>query len=1768
MSVTLTQSPLGKPTMPFDPDARLAEWRKSLLDITKRNRLIKFAAGRIGGVYLLHPSASQLWKSLVSEGESLTFAWKREILGLPPEVFDADTLGADFDPNSETSASAAAEIASELTQLCLRSPHLRKDQLLTEFNDRQLVARLTRLFRSAKEGQSDHGVTTLYAAFGFLRWFESQDSEEEVLSPLLLVPVRLERETVESAFTLHAEEDEIIPNHCLAELLQTQFRIKLPTATESPLDPENTDCLANYLKAVTEKVKHVPRWGVVESAAIGVFNFQKLAMWEDLGRNAERVKAHLLCRAIAGDSAVSLKPPADLPAASDLDRVVPPQAALHILDADSSQHEAIEAVKRGANLVMDGPPGTGKSQTIANMIAAALAAGKTVLFVSEKTAALEVVKRRLDRCGMGDFCLELHSAKSNKKTVLAELGRTLEITPTGIPDNSAQLNELSETRTKLNEFVTELHAVRATLGWSAFRVHGELAKLGGAGRSRVAITDVFARDAEYVRRGAAILTGLADSRSVLEEPGGHPWRGCKITTYTHGAADEAKFTLTQLATAVPAVEAVARELAECGAGELPFTIRSWRAAEADGQRILATPLFPAGWFHDDPRVTADAIIALDAATRTARELTPKLPEFEPAAVRRFANPAELEWKPERERLTAALSARERHATLVQVDNTLRMLQRQVKAIEAVACEVNAHLRLPMRAFGQLGEIPALASRVASGSPIPLTWCDAPKRSELIAVVAGAAEDVRAAQADKAKLVTKLSAVAFAPESADFVREAATAASSGWRILPWSGWVKLRKQIGAWYVAGPPDDATSRADLAVLAAFHRRTAAAKHVATVYAKELFFDSSGAAAWDATANGLRDVATLETWKAASDLKTIAGVGGSLDRKALASVAERLTEVTVVFAASWSALLRDFAIGERAGILSQSPAELLAFLEAEALATGNEIAVLGRVVPLLAVGKDVPAAALPERLSSLRQLVEARARITTASAVLGDSRTPEALEATDHASDAEKVQALLAFLSVWARPITPQLAATLCESSRREQLRTALTHSETAHKDFDKAWSRVTAELFEVNGRVSTNIVLEDTLLAELAKWASARAADTERLAEWTRFLQVEHDAAAFGITAVLDEVKAGEFPATGAADAFRARFYRLWLDALHQQVSALAAFATDTHERSIERFAELDRLAIRNTPDRVRGQMFTDTARPRNRDGAPDSSELGVLLREVNKKRRHLPLRDLFRQIPTILPRLKPCLMMSPLAVSTYLDTPELSFDLVIFDEASQVRPHDAVCAIYRGKQLVVGGDPRQLPPTDFFNRAGDESDDADDPSAGYESLLDVCVALGLPRKRLRWHYRSRREGLIAFSNRYIYESRLVTFPSADEATSRAVTFVKVTDGRFSDGVNPVEAKQVAALVLEHARTQPDRSLGVIAFSQRQQDRILDELEVLRRQNAETEPFFADDRQDPFFVKNLENVQGDERDVILLSVGYGPDDTGKVAMRFGPLNRTGGERRLNVAVTRARLGMVVVSSMTAADIDLSRTSAEGAKMLKAFLDYAERGPVALAEAITEVNRRSADSPFEQEVGDELTRRGLTIHRQVGCGGYLIDMAITDPQLGGKYLLGVECDGATYHSAATARDRDRLRQSILEGLGWRLIRVWSSDWVRDRDKQVRRILAALEAAKKPRPEARREDPVPAPAGNSKAVTTLTPEYDNIEVVPEPAIGEAISAILLEFGSMNAEDLIVAVSKRLGFKRTGPKIRERITDAVNVRVSGNQIGVGDDGRVRLVKAQ
>ena len=521
-------------------------------------------------------------------------------------------------------------------------------------------------------------------------------------------------------------------------------------------------------------------------------------------------------------------------------------------------------------------------------------------------------------------------------------------------------------------------------------------------------------------------------------------------------------------------------------------------------------------------------------------------------------------------------------------------------------------------------------------------------------------------------------------------------------------------------------------------------------------------------------------------------------------------------------------------------------------------------------------------------------------------------------------------------------------------------------------------------------------------------------------------------------------------------------------------LAAFDFRLHEADIDRFRKMDSDALDYNRTRValahwkgfRKGLPGDTAR----------GQVGVLRREYNKKRRHLPIRQLMARAGNAVQAIKPVFMMSPMSVATYLPLDSVKFDLVVFDEASQVRPVDALGALLRADQAIVVGDSQQLPPTSFFDSVVEPDQDEDveeSVTADMESILGLFDTKGAPSRMLRWHYRSRHESLIAVSNQEFYENGLVVFPSPDsDRQTLGLRYHYLPDTVYDTGrsrTNRGEAKAVAKAVLKHAAEHPDLTLGVAAFSVSQAQAILDELEMLRLQHPSTEGFFNSHVAEPFFVKNLENVQGDERDVIFISAGYGRDTTGRIAMRFGPLNNDGGHRRLNVLITRAKQRCHVFANFRADDIDLNRTQSRGVNALKTFLAFAESG-VLPADAPQE-SGREVESPFQREVAARLRERGYEVHDEVASGGKFVDIGIVDPKHPGMYLLGIECDGASYHSARSARDRDRLRETHLESLGWRLHRIWSTDWFLDPERALNRAIDAIEQAKSEASQGRSKD-------------------------------------------------------------------------------------------------
>ncbi|MFF4844616.1 DUF3320 domain-containing protein [Streptomyces collinus] len=655
------------------------------------------------------------------------------------------------------------------------------------------------------------------------------------------------------------------------------------------------------------------------------------------------------------------------------------------------------------------------------------------------------------------------------------------------------------------------------------------------------------------------------------------------------------------------------------------------------------------------------------------------------------------------------------------------------------------------------------------------------------------------------------------------------------------------------------------------------------------------------------------------------------------------------------------------------------------------------------------------------------------------------------------------------------------------------------------------------------------------------------------------------------------------------------RAWADGVLATDPRLRSTRADDLDARVAAFRDADRRLVAAAAGAV--TEACNKRRPRRFAGGAAA----VIIREAEKKTRHMPVRELLGRTREVVQAVKPCFMMSPLTVSQFLPS-DFHFDVVVFDEASQVRPSDAVNCVYRGSTLIVAGDDKQLPPTSFFDSSvEDDSDEyTDDVPDSFESLLHACKAGAMRELPLRWHYRSRHEDLITFSNREFYDNSMITFPGAlDEGNDVGVAFLKA-DGVYDRGGrrdNQAEAEFVAQRVLHHFDTRPGRTLGVVALSQAQASAIDQAVQQARLARPDLDRCFTDDRLDGFFVKNLESVQGDERDVMIMSVGYGPDEHGKVGRNFGPINKAGGWRRLNVAVTRARYRMEVVASFRGTSLQDSLN--ESVQYLKRYLEYAENGPAVLARDVVQSDAEP-DSPFEESVLAVLRGWGYRVQPQVGVAGYRIDLGVRHPGLPGAYALGIECDGAMYHSSKAARDRDRLREQVLNGLGWRLHRIWGTDWYRGRAAAELRLREAVEQAVAQGPLGTPAAAPAAPAGDvpeadaapaapvgggprqdtavefervpveavterdwsdpyrAGAVPAVVPHFELHTPEARPALREVLAQVIEAEGPIHEDLLVQRAREAWGVQRAGARIRDNVREVARTLVRSGRAAEAD----------
>lgn len=725
------------------------------------------------------------------------------------------------------------------------------------------------------------------------------------------------------------------------------------------------------------------------------------------------------------------------------------------------------------------------------------------------------------------------------------------------------------------------------------------------------------------------------------------------------------------------------------------------------------------------------------------------------------------------------------------------------------------------------------------------------------------------------------------------------------------------------------------------------------------------------------------------------------------------------------------------------------------------------------------------------------------------------------------------------------------------------------------------------------------ESAALGELARRFGSMSESTDAYAAYAGLERLRRSLANAGLADLADRMRSGELDADGARIELRfARAEGLWRIALDRD-PVLRELATERRHDLVSTFANLERNRMKENVDGIVAGHLSQV--PKGAMG-----EMGVIRGEIGKKTRHLALRRLFGKAGTAIQRIKPVLLMSPISVAQFLPPESVAFDLLVIDEASQVRPEDSLGAIARAKQIVVVGDEKQLPPTSFFDRvAADEEDEreGDDEYAGpdllggvaklgeMESILKLCEARGLGSRMLCWHYRSRDPSLIEVSNREFYDNELVLPPSPlQEDPAYGLCFTRV-DGVYDKGGkrdNKGEGDAIVARVAEHARLHPTLSLGIVTFSFAQRNLITLLLEQARRSDAALDAFMREGQSEDLFVKNIENVQGDERDVILVSVGYGPAvrGGGLTSMSFGPVNGDGGERRLNVLFTRARIRCEIFCSFDPGDINLSRTSGEGPRIFKRFLEYAKNGRIDESSP----TGLEADSPFEEDVADVIRSFGFLADPQVGSAGFRIDLGIRHPDKPGTYILAVECDGAAYHSALWARERDRLRQDVLEHLGWRVFRIWSTDWFYNRKTEIERLRQALfeardlaekgiriDGANKARPVVEQQEAAPETIELPDVVARQMPAYvravfpvrSSMEPheVPVGTLAELAARIVAAEGPIHVEEAARRIAASFGREKAGSRILAATKQAL-VRAQRSDVDLLSDGTFWFSRGQ
>ena len=1597
---------------------------------------------------------------------------------------------------------------------------LRPGDLQSDCESLELQRRLGRLRRKQREWQEEQGLPILYLALGLLRW---ADDKGDATAPLALLPCGLTRASLRSEFRLASADDDFERNDTLGVQLNKLFGLTLP-------DIAGAETLSDYFESVRVAISGQQGWSVEDKVYLGAFAYSKLAMWRDLESLKARGTDNEIVKVLSGLSKPSSPgaTPSAIPsnptqlAGGKLDDLLDLKDQFTVLRADYSQLTAVAQAREGRNLVIHGPPGTGKSQTIANIISTFIAEEKSVLFVSEKTAALDVVKKRLDETGLGLFCLDLHSERGRKANVYEQLRESDEASPIG-RKKERRLPALNAQRRQLNDAARALHAIRQPLNMSVYQVHGQYASLNDA--PSVSLSLPFAittMDQDWLAQMRSALNSIARRSAQYDRHGKSHWEGALLVkTPALDLPDKVRESMEDIRQTVLRVDDSLSDSAKFLGVPEPQSMEGVRSLSLLLAHMQEAPGVPETWLSADAVANLIEVARDEEKAQTDRESAI-------AKIRKTWNSIPV-WdfdgllqrltfsKSDYDALQARLGEQWRKrlaadpsqliANAADAANKADAAGEAFKAVQeifesAVACE---------RAV--IKEHTDLASQISALAPVPAPW--ATKDSEIRALI------------DKAKRQASDLIAAEGAVASEYDMEIVNEVDREMLVRYRTDHQSMVGRLFSGLFSGQ-----FRRDQKLLQG-HRKAStklSVKESLTLVQRVIDLQEMQDD-WDAASVNYQTVFGHRFQGKDTDWDLMEQAFDSTQEVARRwPGSERSLRALLVNNENVSQLMEGGRrLTDRADDLDKAirliAGDSLRYDYAEGkIPLGDAAASLRGVIPILeriapVVDQVVHESLIrPESINDVIAQIETASRLREIEKRAAQRETKLVRQFGDRYSgfdtDWGKIRAVLQWTAIFLQhaPDDPRLrlvehAVSPSKPEAYAERAAQVARDESAFLDLQSRY----AEVFDLDAGPWGS--WDRAPFVDILAWAERLHGAAADASDWVTYRSAVAEADGLLGPGAVDKCREITPSSDDVPRMVERSILGLWLGAAYDGIPELQRFASVDHEEIRRNFREIDRQFPDAVSSEIREKMFQRYAINRQSWG------MGTLRSELTKKRRQKSARALVQAIPDCIKAFKPCFMMSPLAVSQYLShgdavrgdaqsslplTFNAAFDVVIFDEASQVFPWDAIPALLHAKQAIFAGDPKQLPPSAFWRQSVDDDEDYDDDDDGgaaegeernalkdRESILDVAVnyrhALFHDR-HLDMHYRSRHEDLIRFSNRHFYGERLLTFPTPgirDEWHGVHRHFLP--DARYDRGgarTNRGEAEKVVELVIEHLRTRPAKSLGVAAMSRPQADLIerLIEERLLDERDAE------DARQgmsEPLFVKNLENVQGDERDRIIISIGYGPTTpSGATPNNFGPLNREEGDRRLNVLVTRARERMDIVHSIEPSRIT---SKSDGARLLRRFLEYAANPRADLGDGPSTALAQPTGvelNDFEKAVQDALLARGHRVVGQVGSAGYRIDLAILSED-GAKYDLGVECDGATYHSAPAARDRDWLRQSVLEGLGWTIHRVWSTSWVRNPTAEIERVEEALSHARSYTP------PTPPPSGGASEEESAPPDEE-----------------------------------------------------------------------------